>query len=171
MQTTATEWVSPSQALLASQLPAFNFSSEQQVREDKRYGFRCANLNFLIAARCHSELAYARDIAKLPGAPGHLLGLYNQRGNLIPVFHLGLALGQTQQTNMPPYLLILGQREQALAIAIEQQPEHVRQLSLLSGQHTLPEALLQHVSQIFLSDHQAWLEFDHKSFFTSLAQN
>lgn len=164
-------WLAPSQALQLSQIPDFVLSTGLPLREEKRYGFRCGNLNFLIATQTHSELAYSRQIASLPGAPDYLLGLYNQRGNLIPVFHLALALGLSSPSGAPPYLLILEQREQALAIAIEHQPEHVRQLSILNGQHAIPEILLKHVSQVCLSDKQAWLEFDHKSFFKSLAQN
>lgn len=165
-----TEWQLPSQALQASQIPDFAINETRTQREDKRYGFRCAGLNFLIAARTYSELAHARDIAALPGSPRHLLGLYNLRGNLLPVFNLALAMGGEKNTLNPNYLLILDQREQALALAIEQQPETVSQLKLLSGQHALPENLLPHVSQIWLGNKQVWLEFEHRSFFRSLSQ-
>ncbi len=172
MTSAMTDWQLPSEALLAAQIPALALSDTPgQRRNDKRYGFRCAGLNFLITARTYSELAYAKDIAALPGAPDYLLGLYNQRGNLIPVFNLALALNNLTSRVTPAYLLILDQREQALALAIEQQPETVSDLKLLSSQHTLPEQLLAHVSQIFLAGSLAWLEFDHRSFFRNLAKS
>jgi purine-binding chemotaxis protein CheW len=74
-----------------------------------------------------SETRRSVPIRRLPGAPRHLLGAANLRGELVPVVDLCPILGLPQREMGPvlPCLLILAQQRDKLALAVDRTKEIV----------------------------------------------
>lgn len=84
------------------------------------FSFAIGIKNFLVSSSCFCEVMVANTIAALPNAPECLLGLYNVRGVLIPIFQLHTAL----DAEMPKKLTIfcVGKAEAAIGIVIDALP-------------------------------------------------
>jgi len=168
-------WLKPSEALnrpLNRQSDSIASSTLAQPEKVRRLGFHVGNLGLLIAQRATSELTDLLSICPLPNAASWLLGLINLRGNLVPVFDLNMLLDLERKTDQKKLmLLILGQGSTAGAILIDDLPVHITlsEEDKLESLPTLPTALKPFVSSGFEKNGELWFNFDHLSFFQSLA--
>ncbi len=72
-------------------------------------GFQCGGERFAIECRYVLETG-SRALTRVPGAPPHLLGLANLRGEILPVFDLLRALGRPGVDAAGEQLIVLGAR-------------------------------------------------------------
>jgi purine-binding chemotaxis protein CheW len=54
---------------------------------------------YAVPAECSAEVVSFPELTRVPGAPGHLLGVFAHRGEVIPVVDMGLLVtGETEPT-------------------------------------------------------------------------
>ena len=173
--TTDSALLAPSQALNRFQLPTELVVGDTTFTFERiRYGFplsSASGFGLLIDSDTPSEVIDPQTIFPLPNTPAALLGLINLRGNLIPVFDfqslLNIAPEQDNQTTRR--ILILGSSERTVGILIDSLPEVPDLSHKLNRLPPLPANLTEHVSAAYSSDGFIWLDFQHHSFFRTLA--
>ncbi|MBC3920193.1 chemotaxis protein CheW [Undibacterium sp. CY18W] len=167
------EWLPPSMALQRFAPPGdLLWNDAAPVVERKRYGYRLASLNLLVRAEVGSEVIRAQALAPLPGAATYLLGLINLRGNLVPVFDLGLVLGGRRSDITPNKLfLILDKGDNAVGMVIDSYPQPLVGLRSIAQLPQLPATLEAHVPAAYMLDERVWLDFNHESFFDKLSRS
>ena len=172
-QGAAREWLSPSTALQRFTPPGdLLWTDAAPVVERKRYGYRVASLNLLIRSEVGSEVIRPQALAPLPGAASCLLGLINLRGNLVPIFDLGLVLSGRRSLITPGKLfLILDKGENAVGMLIDSYPQALTALRSITQLPQLPASLEAHVPAAFVKDERVWLDFNHESFFDKLSRS
>ena len=89
--------------------------------------FQLGEETYGVELRCLAETRRSVPVRRLPGAPRHLLGAANLRGELVPVVDLCPILGLRQREMGPvlPCLLILAQQRDKLALAVDRTKEIV----------------------------------------------
>ncbi len=167
-------WLKPSDALNRPLNRQFDerVHGSQHLEISRRMGFHIGNIGLLIAERATSELRDVTAICPIPNTANWLLGLINLRGNLIPVFNLEMLLGlEKQAQKKKTMLLILGQGDAAGAIVIEDLPIHITLTpqDKLETPPPLPMAIKPFAVQAYEKNNEVWFNFDHISFFESLA--
>lgn len=169
----AREWLPPSVALQRFTPPGdLLWTDVAPVIERKRYGYRDGSLNLLIRAEVGSEVIRPQALDPLPGAASHLLGLINLRGNLVPVFDLGLVLsGRRSEITAGKLFLILDKAENAVGMLIDSYPQPLTALRTISQMPQLPVSLEAHVPAAYVKDEKVWLDFNHESFFEKLSRS
>lgn len=167
------EWLPPSVALERFTPPGdLLWSDVAPLMERKRYGYRVASLNLLIRAETGSEVIRPQAVAPLPGAPAFLLGLINLRGNLVPIFDLGLVLsGRRSEVTPTKLFLILDKAENAVGMLIDSYPQPLTELRTITQMPQLPATLEAYVPAAFVKDDKVWLDFNHESFFEKLSRS
>lgn len=128
--------------------------------------FQLADERYALPADAVRAVVGKTAITPLPGTPGHLLGLINQRGEILSVvdFKPLLGLGAAAE---PPFLVIARQGEHSLAVAADSCPELLRLPGAalerplapttggqyLKGQVTQPDTVLFVLDLAALSEH------------------
>lgn len=147
------------------------WSGPAALVERNRYGFRIGTFGLLIKADVGSEVLRSQSISSLPGSAPCLMGLLNLRGNLVPVFDLGLLLGVDKADQSGTMLiLILDKGENAVGMVIDGFPQALLGLHTIRQLPQLPSVLQEHVSAGYVKDEYIWLEFNHESFFETLTR-
>jgi twitching motility protein PilI len=164
-------WLTPSAALNRFKPPpgvAIGIAPVERRRV--RYGFKIGNLGLLINQDTVSEVLEQTPVYPLPNTPIWLAGLVNLRGNLVPVFDVRqlLELGDAD-SGVKRRLLILDQAERAVGLLIDNLPQVATFGLPLNRLPPLPATLRPHVSKAYTQEDMVWLEFNHQSFFQSLA--
>jgi chemotaxis signal transduction protein len=147
-----------------------------EPRDDvlERMGFSVGNLSLLLPPNSGREVIPAPPVSRLPNTAAWLLGLANVRGNLVPVVDTAAALGATREVGKPPpYALIFGHADAAIALLIDGLP---RLLSIDVSQRSVDgvttPALLEGGGAIAAYDHngRTWLDLDLMYLLDVLAQ-
>lgn len=166
------EWLPPCVALERFEPPAGMVLAAAVEEKRARYGYTISTLGFLIKTACASEVLLKPAIWDLPGASPWMLGLINLRSNLVPVFDL------RQLFDLPPrdvaaaqMVLVFDQGDKAAGLLIDDFPKPIFDMGSLPGLPQLPTELQAHVRGGYMKDDSVWLEFDHESFFESLARS
>ena len=163
-------WLAPSEALTQFDPPEGLLLGDSPVAQDEvRYGFRAAGLAFLIPARQGSEVVPMPGIAAIPNAPRGLKGMFNLRGNLVPVFDLERALDLETAKQDNPMLLVVGKTEEAAGILVDGYPKPLTGLRPVQALPQLPTLLGRHVAQGYVDGTELWLELDQKGLLEELA--
>jgi twitching motility protein PilI len=163
-------WLSPSEALSRFKPPrALNIETPSILTARIRFGFRIGDIGLLIGPNTTSEVQTQPPIYALPNTPSWLLGLINLRGNLVPVFDLNSLLETGKSAPTKPMLLVLDKGSAMVGILINGLPQTVCLARKLRNMPPLPAALKGYVQEAYARDKVLWLEFDHHSFFQSLA--
>jgi twitching motility protein PilI len=165
------KWLTPSEALTRFQ-PSGDLAATSETADDSRvrFGFRIGSLRLLIKPDSASEIVEQGSIHPIPATPPWLLGLINLRGNLVPVFHLHRLLEIGDDTQRKHTILMLDKDEDAVAIVIEGFPETFGKARKLERLPPLPAVMENHIQGAYVKDDKVWLEFDHKKFFKSIAE-
>lgn len=137
----------------------------------RRLGFHLGNIGLLIAPRATSELTDLIKVCPIPNTAAWLLGIFNLRGNLVPVFDVNMLLQLEVGTTKKRMLLILGQGDAAGALVIEGLPVHVTlsEGDKLKSLPPLPEAIRPFATSGYEKNGEMWFNFDHIGFFNFLA--
>jgi twitching motility protein PilI len=163
-------WLSPSVALNRFDTPADPAIKIQQTQSRRmRYGFRVGPVGLLINFNTVSEVIENTTICPVPHTPSWLSGLINLRGNLLPIFDLQKLLALQRVNHNEKRILILDKGEQAVGIIIDDLPRALDVSQKLPRLPPLPSVLRACVSEAYSDDSVVWLEFNHQSFFFSLA--
>lgn len=79
--------------------------------------FTLTGERYALESRCVLQVVKLQDLVRMPGAPDHLLGLTNLRGEILPVFDLRALLGLSRaRLDDLSRLLVLGDGEPELGI-------------------------------------------------------
>ena len=79
--------------------------------------FKLAGEHYAIDSSCVLQVLALSDLTRMPGAPAHLLGVTNLRGQVLPVFDLRVLLGVVRPALCDmTRLLVLGKDEAELGI-------------------------------------------------------
>jgi twitching motility protein PilI len=164
------KWLSPSIALNRFNPPADTAIKIQQTKSRRmRYGFRVGHVGLLISSNTVSEVIEKATICPIPHTPSWLSGLINLRGNLLPVFDFQQLLALQRVNQNKQRILILDKGEQAVGIIVDDLPQALDANQKLSRLPPLPPVLRACVSRAYSDGGAVWLEFNHQSFFLSLA--
>jgi twitching motility protein PilI len=144
--------------------------STQPAQEETRYGFKVADVGFLVGRRTLCEVIPTPLVARIPHTAEWLSGVCNLRGSLVPVFDLRPLLKLAPRASSDAVVIVLDRGEHAAAVLIDGQPRALTGLNALSQLPPLPEALANHVSVGLVAQGSTWLELDHREFFASLRQ-
>lgn len=164
-------WLTPSEALTRF-APSGDLAVATSPSEDTRvrFGFRIGGLRLLIEQDSTSEIVEQGAIHSIPTTPPWLVGLMNLRGNLVPVFDLHRLLEISADSRKKRMVLMLDKDEDAVAILIEGFPEALTEARLLQRLPPLPKTLENHIKGAYAKENKVWLEFEHKGFFKTMAE-
>jgi twitching motility protein PilI len=164
-------WLSPGAALNRFDPPeGFDINTTPADDWRVRFGFQIGNVHLLIRSESVSEVLEKGPVYPIPNTPTWLLGLMNLRGNLVPVFDLHQLLETGNDGRRKQMLLVLDKGVKAGAIIIDGLPQALSAAPKLQRLPPLPSALRNHSHEAFAKNGTVWLEFDHRSFFRSVAE-
>lgn len=144
-----------------------------QKEESKISGhaFNIGNFHLVIDTVRHPCEVYEElPLCRLPGSPPHLVGMANQRGNILPIFDLRRMLGyQVEETNR--YFLLIGARDEAVGFSIATLP---RRIEITADQRIttalpVPHRLEPHIRQFYQQHDQIFADWNVGTFIESLA--
>jgi twitching motility protein PilI len=178
---TATGWLSPAAALgrYASSERLATVSSGPQ-REQVQFGFRVSDLGLLVPAKTVTEVVKATTLAPIPKSAPWLLGIYNLRGNLVPVIDIavryGIAKAGTHAAAITaderaPHILIFGRGDHAAGVLIDGFPRgltRLRRIDYPADQQRLHDLAF---TASYTTGEDIWFEFDPDAMFRSLAND
>ena len=163
--------LSPTAALARFAPPdASHVRGNQPAQEEIRYGFKVADVGFLVGRRTLCEVIPPPLVARIPHTPDWLSGVTNLRGSLVPVFDMRPLLKLPSLALSDAVVIVLDRGDHAAAVLVDRRPQALTALSALSQLPPLPEVLGNHVSNGFVAQGATWLELDHRAFFASLRQ-
>ena len=162
----------PPTAALTRYTPAARayITAARERMEEVRYGFRVGDVGLLIGAGVVCEVIAPPPVSSIPHTPSWLSGVTNLRGSLVPVFNLKLLFEMEPGDRRDEMVLIMDKGEHAVGIVIDGYPHALQGLRPLAELPPLPEILRGHTRLGYLLSGLVWLEFEHRSFFHSLAQ-
>ena len=139
----------------------------------KRYGFKLGETGLLVPAGALTEAVKIFNVYPVPKTKPWFKGLTNIRGNLVPVYDLGLLLGITVKPVKMDKLLVYGKNTECIGILIEDLPKayDVCGWSVLNDLSGLPVLLKEYVIENYSVDEVVWLSFDHGRFFEAIKSN
>ena len=140
-----------------------------------RYGYRVGEVGLLHDPAEGVQLTESPPLYGLPNTRPWCRGLVNLRGNLIPVYDLGVLLSGAPVA--PPVgrrrnkLLVVGSDTNSAALIIEATPAqvHINTTEPEADTSLIPEVLRPHVRHAFRADGELWIDPEYDSLFKSLA--
>ncbi|HYO72552.1 MAG TPA: chemotaxis protein CheW [Archangium sp.] len=73
-------------------------STETETRQSYLV-FACGSSWYAVPAECAAEVVSFPELTRVPGAPGHLLGVFAHRGEVIPVVDMSMLVsGESEPT-------------------------------------------------------------------------
>lgn len=109
-------------------------------------------------------------LCRLPQSPPYLVGMANQRGNIVPVFDLNRLLGYTSDAKTR-YVLVVGSRDSAVGLQITSLPKRVAIAAheRITTALPVPERLGPHIREFYQQHDQMFADWDIQGFMASLA--
>lgn len=157
------EWLLPSDAL-TRHIPPLGvlFSDAEDEKTESRYGFIIASLGFLISNNTLSEVVNNPVVYRLPTYSKILIGVSNQRGNIVPVFDFRHFLSDDDVAPNQT-LLILGQGTKVAGIMIDGLPQTIQVTNRLDDNLNIPESFSAYITPAFTNNGRTWAELDYES--------
>lgn len=129
-----------------------------------RQGFTVGGLGLMIGYADASELIDMPAIYHVPNVPSWFVGIINLHGVVIPVFDLADYVGVEKSKSRQQKLLILGQRNEAVAVIIDGLPKRLRwSADQQVEQSSAPKTLSAHITAACLIDENLWFDVDSES--------
>lgn len=148
-----------------------DITADDSANQIWAHRFMIGDIGLLLASNVVSEVADDLAFCRLPNTPAWFQGMVNQHGTLVPVFDFHRLFGMPPNDKAKHYLII-GQREMAAAIMIEQLPErivlHEDDRSLVNSE--LPEIIEPYVRSCFMKDGQLLVEWAIQDFFSKVGE-
>jgi chemotaxis signal transduction protein len=159
---------SPTAALLRPHPQAPTALLTSTSTQALRFGVRIGAFGLLIAPNRQAEVLAKPTLYALPHSPVWLAGLMPLRGHLLPVVDL-YPLLELDVENPSRFLLVLGQREQSIAILIDALPRTLALPAPLTQLPPLPAALAPHISRAYETPAGLWFDWQDQTFLQQLA--
>jgi chemotaxis signal transduction protein len=137
--------------------------------QQSRYGYCAGGLRILVPKGMPSEVLVRPVVHPLPRCPRWMRGVLNLRGSIVPLFHFGFVADAIDSSNVG-LALVLGERERAMAIALDALPASVTP-ARSNTVPALPAMLMEHVQGVFEANGEFWLDLDHHALFSSFAHD
>lgn len=137
-----------------------------------RYGFRVGGHALLSQPGVSGEVVVEPVLYRVPLAPDWLVGVVNQRGNIVPVFDVAALLGHGRSAEPSRLVLVLGKAEAAAGLQVDDLPRAVAPGEAgvpPSRLASLPETFREFFHPAFHQEGADWLELDHVGLFAALA--
>lgn len=143
----------------------------EEQSEERRYGFRIGGLGFLIPPHVGSEALAMPVIAPIPNAPGWLHGVFNLRGQLVPLvnLHRSFGLEHDAAAKAGNMALVFGSGAEAVSVLIDDYPKPLLDLRPVAELPDIPDLLGRHAGQGYMSGGGLWLELDLQALLLDLA--
>jgi twitching motility protein PilI len=134
-----------------------------------RHGVLVAGVRLLVPVGTRSELVPMASGCRIPGSPDWFSGFINHRGDVIPVFNMGVLLNGKNADLVPPkWVLLLDSTPDTVGIMTDDYPASLTDYQPCDLPTDIASALEGFVNQAYLANDHVWLELDHKALFTSL---
>jgi chemotaxis signal transduction protein len=147
------------------------FSNEKFERPYTRYGYKIANMNFLVPEKTISEVINNPCIFNLPNSPTWIEGLVNVRGNIIPVMNMGKLLKNYNNEKLTSVILISKpDYKLSIAILISDLPVSLEYNESKALAINYPDELHDFISDGFNQNNIDWIEFNPEKLFKKLAK-
>lgn len=153
------------------------FSSDEIIFPDSeidrpfvRYGYKIADMNFLVPEDIVSEVIQMPNIFNLPNSPAWIEGLINIRGNIIPVMNVSKFLNNSK-TDKRKNILVLNKSDSnsTIAIIINGLPVSLEHNDSKTTVAKYSESLLDYIDEGFRQNNADWVEFNPQKLFKTLA--
>ncbi len=133
-----------------------------------RHGFSINAWNFLLQADTHCEVATQQSICPIPGCSSWFSGFINHRGNVVPIYDLGVFLepeAVKARSKGNTWFLLLGSHPDTAGFIIDQLPSILVDPSMSSEENpeVTPTALKDFIISTWNHNNRIWLEIDHKA--------
>ena len=108
-------------------------------------------------------------LCRLPGAPPHLVGMANQRGNIVPIFDLRKMLGLSSVEGRH-YYLVLGERDGAIGFRVNTLPRHIQltEAERVTTALPVPRRLESHIRQFYQQGEQLIADWNLTTFLEAI---
>ena len=151
--------------------------NEEEITSDEQqkvrfYGFELEGIGLLLDGKVRSEVVEGVSPTPVPLMPSYLVGLYNMRGNLVPIYDLlkGLGINSTQQKSDSNRILLLDENEDMVGMVIKDLLISLRfdELDQVEDMPSVHDRLNEHIKFCYKKDGKFWYGFDHITLFESL---
>lgn len=129
-----------------------------------RYGFKIGGIGFLVPEFTETEVLDSPPLYPIPLAPGWLVGMLNQRGNVVPVFDLAPVLRSATYVPGPRKVLLLGRSTHMLGLVIDELPKPVLEGERAPENIDRIRELVPFTTPRFRSVGTVWMDFDYRGF-------
>lgn len=146
------------------------FKDENNDKPHTRYGYKIAEMNFLIPEGIDSEVIQNPTIFNLPNSPSWIAGLINIRGSIIPVMDLDKFLSKNA-TKKYSNILVLNKadKKSTISIMVNDLPVSLECNDSTATAKSYPELLLDFIADGFSQKNNDWIEFNPQKLFEKLA--
>ena len=168
--------ISPLQALSGQHDTPDEQSRESHARVEqttvtRRHGLRINNIGLLLPENSMSEISDDLPLCRLPNTPNWLCGMTNLRGNILPIFDLGMLLNIEREREAQAKQLYARIEDEWVGMVCDGLPERVilesnNKLDILPP---LPDTLQPFVFAAYQQE-KIWLDWDIKAFFSWVAE-
>lgn len=107
------------------QINNYNFKSEEEVKQ--LVGFMIDNEEYAIPILSIQEIIKPIEYTRVPSVPDYVLGVFNMRGNVIPLIDLAkkFGLNSSKQTQHTRYIVLKGE-EGSIGFVIDKLTEAIK---------------------------------------------
>ena len=134
------------------------FPADEYHEETFRYGFRIADLGFLIPQGAHSTFIDNADVFPVPNTNNWLRGLVNIRGSMIPVFDLGRML-ETDIKAKKKSVMAMTLNKRSFGFLVDS-GQSLKESTLLLFSAPIPEQFKEYAQRVYQDQQTNWIEFD-----------
>lgn len=136
----------------------------------ERVGYRIAGSRFLIGVNVQHDVLFAPSLFPVPNTPVWSRGLANDRGNIVPVFDLGVFIGGADMSRDAHTVLILNVNGHTAGFMIDQPPQRVTaETAIETGSPVNAPALQPFLGTAVCAHGKHWWELDYHAFLLTLA--
>ena len=139
------------------------------------YGFKLGNIGLLLDKDLYRELFDGVRVTAIPLMPDYVSGLFNVRGNLVPVFDLNekFHIKKLAEPTQKRKILVLGQSDQMLGIEVEEMLIPIKfseedKQDEVSGAHS---SLDEFINSCYIKDGQRWFGLNHIALMSSFVMS
>jgi len=166
--------ISPGEALSGQfDSPAVetNYRAKKAVSTERRHGFWLGNIGLLLPFEIISEVSEGLAICRLPNTPAWMVGMSNLRGNMVPVFDLGLLLGIQTEKNSDRKQLFIKIEKEWVGVISDRMPSRIilNKENKLDELPPVPDELRTFVHTCYQQT-DIWLDWDIQGFFSWVAE-
>ncbi len=144
------------------------FNPAQTVDLNLRYGFRIADIGFLLPEKSTSEVILHPDVFPVPNTIDWYLGLLSLRGEIASVIDLNVLL-EINSNVIQNSVVVLKINNDLLAFPFEYASSFDLKHAIQSSHFDVPENWREYIGGCYQFESRLWFEFDFEQFITDKA--